>query len=372
MYYQLSEALTHKFIEELRLFWSYHANYQDLVNNIQGKYSFEERPQYGMIVKFTSANPQSLSADNFMGHLHSYVSLRKVGQYAGLSLEWVIEDSVSIQNNRGYFPSPAGVYFLDIQKESHDKFIFYVDPLLEVKGEILRKGTNILKAGKFHPKSLRIYSTQSNSPLKESVDFTANPTTGEVVITDEIFTDSYKAWYRYAGESTGPHEAPILGANNSAIKGCVLTFGRHITHDDKLAVVITDQREPCAREYGGRWTGNIEIEIISRDIYEQKEITDRTLLFILSTLRPKFSTQGIEIMEVSHGGETEEIADATGEDFFYNASLSVSVETEWLIHVPVIGTIMGTQAITSASQFTLAPFTDPFFLYPRYTSAQLK
>ena len=102
MYYVLSHALTRRFIEELRGFWSYHPRYRDdLVNNIQGKYAFDERPQHGIIVKNSGGSLVKMAADNFIGTVHSHAYLTKVDGFNGTFIEWVREDAVAIQRNGG-------------------------------------------------------------------------------------------------------------------------------------------------------------------------------------------------------------------------------------------------------------------------------
>ena len=133
MYYQLTESLKKKLIEELRRYWKYHPKYPSLVNNIQGKFAFTERPQEGIVVKVSGGSKVDMSADNFRGTVRSYVYLAKVNNKAGFSLEWVREDSVAIRNNDGVFPSQAGVYYLDITEQG----VFYIDPLLDYYEENL-------------------------------------------------------------------------------------------------------------------------------------------------------------------------------------------------------------------------------------------
>ena len=58
-------------------------------------------------------------------------------------------------------------------------------------------------------------------------------------------------------------------------------------------------------------------------------------MYLYTEARERLSTQGIEITSVSMGGEAEEIYDETGDDYFYTASLSLSVLTDWSIHVPL-------------------------------------
>ena len=89
MYYFLTEAVKRRFLLELRNFWSYHPRYRDIVDHIQGKYSFRERPSYGIILKTASANQVQLSADNFVGTVVSYVQLAKYQDKPGLAVEWL-------------------------------------------------------------------------------------------------------------------------------------------------------------------------------------------------------------------------------------------------------------------------------------------
>jgi len=78
---------------------------------------------------------------------------------------------------------------------------------------------------------------------------------------------------------------------------------------------------------------------MARDVYAQGEISDRTLMFLETELRDRLSFEGIEIEQVSHGGESEEPYDDNADDYFYNASISMSVVTDWSIHVPLGPTI---------------------------------
>ena len=118
MFYQLTESIKRRIILELRKFWQHHPKYPELVNNIQGKYSFEERPQYGIIVKISGGSRVDMSADNYRGVVKSYVYLTKVNNKPGFSLEWVREDSRAIQDNGGVFPSQAGVYYIDLIEDN--------------------------------------------------------------------------------------------------------------------------------------------------------------------------------------------------------------------------------------------------------------
>ena len=90
MYYQLTSALKRRMILELRRYWASHPKFPDIVDNIQGKYSFKERPQHGIIVKTGSASKVNLAADNFQGTVYSHCTLTMIDNYAGTAIEWKI------------------------------------------------------------------------------------------------------------------------------------------------------------------------------------------------------------------------------------------------------------------------------------------
>ncbi len=170
MYFFLTSAVKNRLIGELRDYWATHPRFQDLVDNIQGKYSFEERPSYGIIVKTGSASKIQFSADNFMGTVKSYVALAGMPGYPGTSIEWVREDSLAIQANGGSFPSAPGAYYCEMVSDNQ----LYIDPLLEVKDERVMMASPV--EGVFgevpFQGSLRVYEVPSNRMLKPGVDYT--------------------------------------------------------------------------------------------------------------------------------------------------------------------------------------------------------
>jgi len=380
MYFQLSEALVNRFTIELRRFWATHPLYPDLVENIQGKYSFKERPQYGIIVKPGGTNGVHLSADNFVGTVISHLALKKIGQYPGLSVEWVIEDATAIQNNGGRFPTQAGIYFLDIQKTPGGRsYVFYVDVLLDVRGEAVMMTSpteGVLQAGKYHAGTLRLFEAPGGFMLKEGEHYVGDPATGKITLTTPLPSNNYLiADYRFPGDTTGPHELPLNGANNRAIPGVVIAFGDRVQDNDKVVIVVENRRSPCASEYGGRWEMSMDLDIIARDVHACRKIADYSLMHLWGEARPGLSTHGIELMEISGGGEAEEVYDETGDDYFYNASISLSVQTEWAVRVPFSGELrqvatydtsvpidVSTYNIKIAEGFEMHPFTDPYFV----------
>jgi hypothetical protein len=343
----LTEALKRRMIQEIRYFWSKDPQYRDsLVPNIQGRFSFEERPQQAIILKGQSATPFQLSADHFQGTVVSYCHLTKVYGQQGTSIEWVRENGTAIQSNDGAFPSAQGIYYIEVRAEMinvrgvpEEKLVFYVDPLLEVIDEratMLDPRLYEVSAGSLHPGSLRVYEMPGNIMYYEDVNYRVDPTTGQITLSTPLAPGTYLSVdYRYAGTSTGPFPVPQNGANVAAIPGVVLAFGRRAYDGDIMAIVVGDRREAVAREFGGRWEMSLDLDIMARDLYAQGEITDRTLMYLYTEARERLSSEGIEITQASMGGEAEEVYDENGDDYFFTASLSMTVMTDWAIHVPL-------------------------------------
>lgn len=360
MFYFLTAAVMRRLVKELRDHWAGHPKYQNLVGNIQGKYSFEQRPQYGIVVKTGSANKVQLSADNFMGTGQSYVALAKIPGYPGTSCEWVREDALAIQANNSVFPSPAGVYYVEMTADDE----FYVDPLLTVSNErvTMMTSTEGTLQQVPYPGSLRLVEIPSGQPLVEGTDYTLSGNT--ITLTTALPTRiALVAYYRYPGVATGPWEAKQFMGYNKAIPGCVLVFGRKGQKGDRFAVVVSDVREDAYLEYGGKWDLNIDIDVVARDVFAQREIADDTVMFLWVTLRPMLIDQGLDITEVSMGGESEEVFDENADDYFYNSTLSMTIQTDWFAFAPIIPRIITvTDTVVGLPEgLTLTAYQDPYF-----------
>lgn len=362
MFFYLTAAVKRRFIQELRGYWATHPRYQDIIDNIQGKYSFQERPQYGIIVKTGSANKVQLSPDNFMGTAQSYVALARVPGYTGLSVEWVREDSLAIQANGGRFPSLAGVYYCEMTEDNQ----FYVDPLLEVRNErvaLVTRSEGVLQQVPYEG-SLRLYELPSSKLLREGADYTMGEDGVTVLLRAPLPQGTaLAADYRYAGTTTGPWEANPQMGYNRAIPGCVIVFGRRGKKGDRFAILVSEVREDAYLEYGGRWDVSVDMDIIARDVNSQMEIADQTAMFLWATLRTSIIDQGLDITEVSMGGESEEVYDENGDDYFYNSTISMTVQTDWFMFVPIVSRFLSyTETLKGLPEgLTLTAYRDPFF-----------
>ena len=369
MYYKLTEQVKRRMIMALRDFWATHPQYRDIVDHIQGKYSFKERPQYAIILKTSSANQVSLSADNYVGTVDSHVMLARVGNAPGLSIEWVRENALAVQANNGVFPTLPGVYYIEISNaptpippySQEESYQFHIDPLINVNDETLVK-VNDLTYQTQNPVldgSMRLYEMPGSILMVQGINYTLDAASGLVTLATPLDRNaSLSADYRYAGATLGPFPITQMQANHTALPGVVMAFGRRIQSGDRLAVVVTAHREATAFEYGGRWDLNLDFDVLARDVYAQQEISDMTVMYLWGIARSRLSQEGIEIQSVSMGGESEEAYDENGDDYYYNASISVQLQADWAIYVPIAATIRRTVTQTDEQINTTARLTD--------------
>ena len=364
MYYMLSEQITNFFIRHLRNFWATHPKYQDMVGHIQGKYSWNSTPNKGIVVKTGGNSHQRYSADNYKGVMCSYCTLFKPKGTRGVSIEWLKEDKIAISRNNGFFPSPPGYYFVRIVNIEPQSAIltFEVTKYLDVTDEIVQiisPITGMLQ----HPPidgSLRIKVMTQDYELFEDINYFVNYTTGEITFIQPIPNPPtyITANYRYNGGVVSDYQVKENNYHKEAIPGVLMAFGRRSFVNDVMTIVITELREPAYLIHGGKWTGSLDLDCFSKDLYEQREITDLTLHFIESMLRPGATKYGIEITEVSSSGEVEEPYDDNADDYKYSNPISVSVETEWERHTPLIATVSSIEPLTLFQQQQYAGLTD--------------
>lgn len=357
MYFQLTAAVKNRFIDELRHFYALHPRYADIVDTIQGSFGFEGRPQYGIIVKSGSGNRVDLSADNFVGTVSSYVYQAMVDGKPGNTIEWVKEDARAIQANGGIFPSPPGIYFIEVVEEDGQN-VFWVDTLLDINDEkpVLIGDSSAQLANPYMPGTLRLYEMPAQFRLQEGINYSADPETGAITLTTALPTGmSLLASYRTPGDSSrGPFPLKPMTANAAAIPGCVLAFGNRWEVGDRLAIVVQPRRSPAYLEYGGNWELQMDFDILSRDVYAQQDIADLTVMYLWGVLKSRLVDEGLDITDIQLGGDSEEIFDETADDYFFNASFSLTVRTHWAIQVPLGPELRSVQSLTAEQERALA------------------
>lgn len=91
MYQNLHFAVKQRILSEIEDAFKEHPAFSGKVK-IYNKFPYEERVQFGAVLRNTSASQIRLSADNFMSDLFSHVRLAKNADFPGLGVEWVREN----------------------------------------------------------------------------------------------------------------------------------------------------------------------------------------------------------------------------------------------------------------------------------------
>lgn len=355
MYYYLVSALKRRLVLELKDSFSRHPVYDKIVPYIQSKNSFKERPQFGIVVKGSSANKVQLSADNFIGQVQSHVMLSYLTKPSYM-LEWVREDISALRANSNQMPTAPGVYYIEcLQAPTNvsEPGSFIIDPLLTVTDEpLIRFESGIEKHTQLQNPpatgTLRLWENH-NFMLAEGKDYTVNYTTGEVTLSSRFYPNSVlTADYRYPSPSIGPVPFFWNKADFTTLPGVVLAFGKRAATGDKIAVTVYQDHVDTANAFGGRIDLSFDLDVISQDPIQMEEIADFAFMTIWNEKRPALSFEGIEVVDISIGGEAEEQYDETADLFYYNANMSVQMQTDWEAHSPLPLTI-SKASMTSAS-----------------------
>lgn len=331
---------------ELQDSFSRHPSYEKIVPYVQNKFSFKERPQFGIIVKNASGSKVSLSPDNFVGTVQSHVMLAYV-KHPVWPLEWVREDLNYLRENGDVMPTLPGVYYIEIlqvPERGQDVGFYAMDPLLTVTDEpVLHFLSGIEHEAQLQhvpvKGTVRLWQNR-HYLLVEDTDYRVNYQNGSIYFLSSFNQNTLISGdYRYAGESRGPIPFVWNTADFKTLPGVILAFGKRARLGDKLAVVVYPDRVDAANAYGGRFDVTFEVDVIAQDTNQMEEIADLVTMFLWGEKRPILSDEGIEITNVSMGGESEEPYDEVADLNYYIASLTIEIQADWEMHIPLPLTI---------------------------------
>lgn len=88
-------AIKRRIMDETELAFQSHPAFSEKIK-VYNKFPYDERIQYGFLVRNTSALSIRLSPDNFISDLFSHVRLARQTNYPGLAIEWVRENEGNI------------------------------------------------------------------------------------------------------------------------------------------------------------------------------------------------------------------------------------------------------------------------------------
>lgn len=361
MYNNIANVVKRRLIRELQDSFSRHPRYSKIVPFIQNKFSYEEVPQFSIVVKGSSSTKQQLASDNFVGTVISYCQLARVSNKSGQAVEWIREDTQALRENNGVFQSPPGLYYIDLIEDDQ----FMVDPLLQVKNKVVFETVTGTETGFFlphapiFPNSFFLFR-DDRVLLVSGVHYSIDLDTGEITFLIAFPINTvFRASYFYPVASRGPFQIRQNTFDNKAIPGVVLAFGRRNEKGDKQAVFVSDVRQNCVHEYGGHWEMSFSFDVAARDPLQQEEITDYILMTLWGEKKNRLELEGITLLDISFGGEAEEEYDETTGELWFTASLDVSFQTDWSIHVPIPFTISMVDFLPSGyNQASFAGLTD--------------
>lgn len=343
----LSTNTKKRVIRELKKILYDHPRFRADSENVSDKFSFDQRFQRGIIVNGTSAERIRLAADNYVGRLSSFCMLTWVDNHPGTSLEWVRENFPALEKisrRRDIFPSAPGVYFVRIRRipdlARGIPGLFTLEPVLTVFNEPLIVFSSSIdqeaqiSRDNLYEGSARLWLNERVC-LVESVDFVVDYPTGAVRFLKPTPTGSaVYADYRYKAGECGPYEFQQEEPNVEALPGAVLAFGDRTQECDQQAIVITDERTDVAEVYGGKFEVNFELVAFARDTDERSRLSDYVVIKILE-LQNSLGYEGLELLDISPGGESEEVYNAEDDTYFYQSTLSLSMRVDWEVHIPL-------------------------------------
>jgi hypothetical protein len=358
----LTNALKKRVIKELRKILYDHPRYRADSNNVQNKYAFEERPQRGIIVNDASADRVRLSADNYMGRITSFVMQTPVENKPGTTLEWVRENTFYLEQfslKRDIFPSPPGVYILEVTKLPNiGRQIpgeFTLEPILTQKNEPLIQftATDITEAQlareDIYPNSVQLW-LDSRHLLLEGVDYTVDYSTGAVTflketpVNSDVFAD-----YRYIIDKQGPFYFHEETAHFTAIPGAILAFGDRAQNCDKIAIVVTEDRTEVADVFGGKFEVNFSLIVFAQDPEEREKLSDYIVIKFLEK-QNYLGFEGLELIDISPGGESEEVYNPEIDDYYYDGAISLSMRVDWEVYAPLPVVISRAEPISKTEE----------------------
>jgi hypothetical protein len=343
----LTNATKRRLIGELRAILYDHPRYRNDSLNVVNKFSFKERPQRGIVVSGTSADRVGLSANDYVGRLTSFVMLTPYKDWPGTTIEWVRENFSLLEQyskRRDIFPSPPGAYLIEIQslpdtaRNVPGKFV--ITPHLTVNGETLLILTDPAGAEAqishtpLYEGALRLW-LNGRRPLLQDVDYSVDWASGQVTFLKTLPSNAViEADYRYIVPQCGPFNFDLEKSNVDAIPGAVIAFGDRAQDCDRMVVVVTDSRAEVAEIFGGKFEVHFDLTVFSRDAEDREKMSDYVISGVLNR-KLAWGYEGLELLDISPGGESEEIYNAEIDDYFYDSAVSLTIRVDWESYVPL-------------------------------------
>lgn len=378
----LTNPLKKRVILELRKILYDHPHYRADYENVQNKFSFDERVQRGIIVNGTSSDRVRLSADNYVGRLSSYLLMAKVENFPGNTLEWVRENYPLLEEyspRRDVFPSPPGAYVIEVIRMpdvGHSvPGLFTIDPILSVYNDslIMFSSSGDIEAqlghDKIYPGSVRLW-LDGRRALLPDVDFSIDYDSGSVTFLKATPAGStVNADYKYRTGLQGPFPFEPERADITSLPGAVLAFGDRAELGDKTVVIVGDKRNDVADVFGGKFETTFELVIFSRDAEDREKMSDYVIAKVLEA-QNRLGFEGLELLDISPGGENEDVYNPEIDDYYYESSVSLSLRVDWESYVYLPADVWRVE-LTSQQSEQSSGFLDGSFVLDQLQNADV-
>jgi len=277
--------------------------------------------------------------------------LARVKNHPCTSLEWVRENFTILEGvspDRSIFPTPSGVYVVTVKELPDDARntpgLFIVDPIITVLNEPLILFNSSadqyaqLSFQNVYPGSLRL-SLNNRRGLIPNVDYSVNynapdETTEVTFLQPTPAGDAVYADYRYQLPQQGPYHFYRDWSDEASIPGAVLAFGDRCQKGDEMAIVVTNTRAEVAEVYGGKFEVTFSLIVFARDSIDRERMSDYVVEKVLER-QNSLGYEGLELIDITPGGESEEVYNAEIDDYYYESAVTLSMRVDWETWVPL-------------------------------------
>jgi hypothetical protein len=115
-----------------------------------------------------------------------------------------------------------------------------------------------------------------------------------------------------------------------------------------MAVVVTGTRTEVAEVYGGKFEVTFSLIIFARDSTDRERMSDYVVEKVLEK-QNILGFEGLELLNISPGGESEEVYNAEIDEYYYQSEVTMSMRVDWETWIP-IPMVINRIDLTSESQ----------------------
>src|SRR6202034_1242865 len=96
---------------------------------------------------------------------------------------------------------------------------------------------------------------------------------------------------------------------------------------DQMAIKIGSRRREVANVFGGKFETTFELIVFSRDAEDRDKMSDYIIEKILE-IQNRIGFEGLELLSVSPGGESEDVFVQEIDDYYYESSVSLTIRVD--------------------------------------------